>query len=276
MRSANNQLAAARTIRVGPEESVVYIVENYSGSSNIQTGQNYNILYGVPLNVPDLPDNLSDIEAAEARLPNNPEDERFFTPNGEELPKTPDIDDDSYTPEVTLRPKFPEFTDFSPHNITVGVSLFRNKDLQQLTATPPNSNAMRTYQGYSLRYAYTFRSYFWLRKKTPALLSAELGIGTYRFNHTFSSSQMAEINVMPLIFNFRYLIEVNKLFRIYPYLGYQNNIVSANSSTNTSIGNLGGGRLLGGGGAMAIMSKTMDVRLDAGTDGILFGLVTKF
>lgn len=276
LRSEDTKIAAARVIRLSPDQSVVYIVEAY-GSMGLQQNDPYNILYGIPLdNIPDLPDEMNDINAAQDKLPDNPQDEKFFTPDGREVESKPDIDDDHYTPEVSLRPKFPDSTDYNSHNITVGVGLFRNRDLQQQQSPGANNYATTSYQGYLIRYAYTWRTNYWLRKKTPALLSVEAGAGTYSFVNTFADGTVGQINVIPLSLNLRYLVEVNKLFRLYPYIGYQNNIVPAATTNAAIVRKLAGGRLLGGGGAQLLLSKSMDARVDAGTDGVLLGLVTKF
>ena len=276
LRSEDAKIAAARIIRLKPDESVVYIVEAY-GSMGLQQDSPYNILYGVPLdNIPDLPDEMTAATEAQDKLPDNPQDERFFTPEGREVESKPDIDDDHYTPEVSLRPKFPDSSNFNSHNITVGVGLFRNRDLQQVQATGSSGYATTSYQGYLIRYAYTWRTNYWLRKKTPALLSIEGGVGTYSFVNTFADGSVGQVNVLPISFNLRYLLEVSKLFRVYPYIGYQNNIVSADTSNAAIVRRMSGGRLLGGGGMQLLVSKSMDARLDAGTDGVLLGLVTKF
>lgn len=275
VRTGEDKLAAARIISLNPNESVAYLVENYA-NQELNAGGEYNIIYGVPLDIPDVDDQLLDASQAQSDLPENPQEEKFFTPEGKEVSSAPEIDDERYSPEVSLRPKFPPAPDFSPHNITIGAALFRNRDLAQQEATPANPQVMKSYPGYALRYAYMFRTNFWLRQKTAALISFEGGVGTYSFTHKFASGQAAEINVIPITFNIRYLIELSKMFRVYPYIGYQNNVVPATAANSGSINSLSGGRLLGGLGSILVLSKTMDARLDAGTDNILFGLVTKF
>ncbi len=115
-----------------------------------------------------------------------------------------------------------------------------------------------------------------MNRKIPAIFTAEMGLGVYNFPHTFLDSTTAQITVMPISFNFRYILEVNKLFRVYPYLGFQNNIVSSTYTNNTGLHRLRGGRLMAGGGAMLVMSENIDIRADIGIEGMLFGLVSKF
>ena len=101
-----------------------------------------------------------------------------------------------------------------------------------------------------------------------------MGMYTFPFN---LNDQQTNVTVIPLSINLRYNVDLNPLFRIYPYLGFQHKIVSA-------VGNFPGDSLEGlrknlvmfGLGAALVMSKTMDVRLDAGIDGVLLGMVVKF
>jgi hypothetical protein len=114
--------------------------------------------------------------------------------------------------------------------------------------------------------------------------------GVYTFNHTFPptddgstvgpADRRANIRVFTPGFNLRYLFEVSKLFRIYPYIGYQYNMAGASHPDTFNIGSLlqsiGGGRLFGGAGAQLVMSNAIDVRVEGGSDGLLGGLVVKF
>jgi hypothetical protein len=268
-----NKIAAGRVLRMENGSSVITILETFAGK--LEKGGEWELLYGQPMdNAANLPDYIADREDAT----DNPANEKFFTADGKELEASPELDDENYTPEVTLRPKFPDPKLYSPHNITVGFALFRNRAL----ATSSNANnsgrsSYTTYNGYTLRYAYTFRTHYWLREKTQSLVSVEATWGSYTFNHTFPNSRAAQIRVMPIGFNLRYLIEMSKLFRMYPYVGYQNNIVTASaidSANNINI--IRGGRLLGGAGAQLVMSDSIDSRIEAGSDGVTFGLVVKF
>lgn len=160
----------------------------------------------------------------------------------------------------------------------MGFQLFRNRALPTGSSPTADSQSTRytTYNGYTLRYAYTFRTHYWLRGKTQSLISVEATWGSYTFNHTFPAGSVAQMRVMPIGFNLRYLVEASKLFRLYPYVGYQNNIVSATNGRAGDIQGLKGGRLLGGAGAQLVMSDTIDTRLEGGSDGVTFGLVVKF
>src|SRR5690606_13861586 len=140
-------------------------------------------------------------------------------------------------------------------------------------SSDPDHARFTTYQGYALRYAYTFRTSYWLSGRNQALISAEASWGSYSFNHTFPEGNVAQVHVMPLGFNLRYQIETSRLFRLYPYIGYQNNIVSATNGSAGDLRGLKGGQLLGGAGAQLVMSDNIDSRLQAGSDGVLFGLV---
>lgn len=274
------RVAAGRAIRVQDDDAVIAVLQKY-GSETPRIEADYELLYGEPFpEAANLPDYVVDRE--EER--DNPQNERFWERGEEDT--SPELDDDNYSPEVSIRPKFPLPRTFSPHNITVGLNAFRNRALS--TSTDDNGQAIMptgytTYNGYSIRYAYTFRSHYWLKAKTPALLSAELGFGLYNFDHTFPAVlrpdpdvDVAQVRVVPIHAGVRYLIEVSKLFRLYPYLGYQYNIVSAVRGSLIGLEPLRGGRLLGGGGAVLVMSDTVDARVEAGTDGVLGGLVVKF
>lgn len=278
--SAGNKIAAGRAIRVEDNSAVVAILEKY-GAESPSLENEYELLYGEPFAEADnLPDFVVDREDER----DNPQNEKFWTAGEKEF--SPDLDDENYTPELVIRPKFPLPRTFSPHNITVGLGIFRNRALTAANsddagATEPSGYS--TYNGYAIRYAYTFRTHYWLKTQTPALISAEIGFGLYNFSHTFPSSirpnpneEIAQVRVIPIHVGVRYLIEVSKLFRLYPYLGYQHNIVSAVNGSLSGLEPLRGGRILGGAGAVLVMSDTIDTRVEAGTDGVLAGLVVKF
>jgi len=284
--ASTKKIAAGRVIRVDNDNAVVAVMEKYGSESPVPDAD-YEILYGEPFEeAANLPDYVSDREDER----DNPTNEKFWTQNGEEV--TPELDDDTYTPEIKLRPKLPSPRTFSPHNITVGLDIFRNRALPASTDKSGNlstSSSQTTYNGYSFRYAYTFRSHYWLKTQTPALISAEFGVGVYSFDHTFPKSIRAStrpdgtvidgtagVRVVPLQAELRYLVEVSKLFRLYPYLGYQYNIVSATDGSLTGLEPLMGGRILGGAGAVLVMSDTIDGRIEGGSDGVLGGIVVKF
>lgn len=273
----SRKIAAGRVVKVSRDNTIVAVLEHYDGNKRL-VGTDYEFLFGEPFDEADnLPDYVSD---REEETP-NPGNERFFTPDGKEIDNNPELDDDDYTPEVTLRPKLPVSRTYATHNLTVGVGIFRNRALPTESSANSDRTAYTTYQGYSVRYAYTFRTHYWLRQRAAALLSAEMMFGIYNFNHTFpatttTAARTADIRVVPIGANLRYMVEVNKLFRIYPYIGYQNNVVSASNSTPAGLSNLRGGRLLGGGGAQLVMSDTIDTRFEGGSDGLMFGLVVKF
>ncbi len=268
--AGEEKIAAGRVIRMDSGGTVVAVLEKYR-EQNPQVEQEYELLYGEPFDEADtLPDYVADREVEEP----NPANERFFKPDGKE--RGPELDDDDYTPEVSLHPKLPERRTFSPHNLTLGVGLFRNRKLP--SADDPNvTSGYTTYQGYSFRYAYTFLTHIWLKSETSALLSLEGTFGIYNFEHrTTVGAPAAQVRVIPLGLNLRYMISVSKLFRLYPYVGYQSNIVSATSGASTNLEPLQGGRLLGGGGAQLVMSEAMDARIEGGSDGVLLGVVVKF
>jgi hypothetical protein len=277
---AEKKIAAGRVIRVDNNRSVVAVLEKF-GAESPGPDLDYELLYGEPFaEAENLPPYVADKEEEQ----DNPGNEKFWANVGED--SNPELDDESYSPEVNLRPKLPLPRTYNPHNLTVGLNLFRNQTLQGESDDPDTfaaENAKTTYSGYSLRYAYTFRTHYWLKAQTPALLSAEFGIGMYNFTHTFPLSvrpdpntDVAEIRVIPLHIELRYLIEVSRLFRVYPYVGYQYNIVSAVNGSLTGLEPMMGGRLLGGAGAVLVMSENIDTRVEAGTDGVLGGLVVKF
>lgn len=269
----SRKIAAGRVVRVSPDNTIVAVLEHYDGNNKLE-GTDYEFLFGEPFDEADnLPDYVTD---REEETP-NPANERFFTNDGKELENNPELDDDDYTPEVTLRPKLPQSRTYSTHNLTLGMNLFRNRALPSVASETSNRTSFTTYQGYSVRYAYTFRTHYWLKQRAAALISVEASFGIYNFAHKFpSSSTMADIRVVPLGFNLRYMIEVNKLFRLYPYIGYQNNLVSATSASVEGLSNIRGSRLLGGAGAQLVMSDVIDTRLEGGSDGVLMGLVVKF
>lgn len=278
--TGGTRVAAGRAIRVQDNDAVVAVLQKY-GSESPQVEADYELLYGEPFpEAANLPDFVVDRE--EER--DNPQNERFWEKEEQDL--SPELDDDNYSPEVSIRPKFPLPRTFSPHNITIGLAAFRNKALS--TSVDENGTAIipssyTTYNGYALRYAYTFRSHYWLKARTPALLSAEIGFGMYNFDHTFPTAlrpdpdtDVAQVRVIPIHVGLRYLVEVSKLFRIYPYVGYQYNIVSAVRGSLIGLEPMRGGRLLGGAGGVLVMSDNIDARVEAGTDGVLGGLVVKF
>lgn len=271
--AGSKKVAAGRVFRVDERSSIIVVLENYS-SETPTLDMEYELLYGEPFpEAANLPDYVVDREEEE----DNPANERFFDKSGEEL--SPELDDDSYTPEVTLRPKLPEPRTYSPHNITVGLALYRNRTLPTPTTTnndDPKQSSHTTYQGYSIRYAYTFKTHYWLKSSTVALLSVEGSFGVYNFEHKFTADDSAAIRVIPLGFNLRYLVELSKLFRLYPYIGYHYNLVSAVRGPIVQLENIRGGQLFGGAGAQLVMSNAMDARLQAGSDGILGGVVVKF
>lgn len=274
------KIAAGRAIRVEDSYAVVAVLEKY-GNESPQLETDYELLYGEPFpEAANLPDYVADREDERP----NPQNEKFWVKDTEDA--NPELDDDNYTPEIAIRPKFPLPRTYSPHNITIGLGIFRNHALASSetdTSADTVSTGYSTYNGYSLRYAYTFRSHYWLKSQTPALLSVEFGFGLYNFSHTFPASirpnpneDVAEIRVIPIHVGVRYLIEVSKLFRLYPYLGFQYNVVSAVNGSLAGLEPLMGSRLLGGAGAVLVMSDNIDARLEGGTDGVLAGLVVKF
>ncbi len=278
--SSTKKIALGRVVQVGDASAVIAVMEKF-GEESPRLETEYDLLYGEPfVEAANLPDFVADREVER----DNPSNEKFWTQDGREL--SPELDDENYTPEVSIRPKFPTSRTFSPHNITVGLNIFRNRAL--VTALdqegkPVADGTYATYNGYSVRYAYIFRSNYWLKQAASTLISAEFGLGMYTFNHTFPSSmrpaegdETAVVRVMPLHAQLRYLIELSKIFRVYPYLGYQYNIVSAGKGSLNGLEPLMGGRLLGGVGTQMVMSDTLDARLEAGTDGVLGGLVVKF
>jgi hypothetical protein len=76
--------------------------------------------------------------------------------------------------------------------------------------------------------------------------------------------------------NLRYLVGVSKFFRLYPYIGFQYNLVTGKDAASDQLDNIRGGQLLGGAGAQLVVSEAIDARVQGGTDGILGGLVVKF
>jgi hypothetical protein len=279
--AGSHRVAAGRVIRVQDTNAVVAVLEKY-GTESPGPDADYELIYGEPFpEAANLPDYIADREDER----DNPANEKFWVKGDEDT--TPELDDDSYTPEISIRPKFPLPRTYSPHNITIGLDVFRNRTLPVEGDVDASGNITTighdTYNGYSLRYAYTFRTNYWLKSQTPALLSAEFGVGMYTFDHTFPiairpdpSQEIANVRVIPLQAELRYLIEVSKLFRIYPYIGFQYNVVSAVNGSLSGLEPLMGGRLLGGAGAALVLSDNLDARVEAGSDGVLGGLVVKF
>lgn len=279
--AGSHRVAAGRVIRVQDTNAVVAVMEKY-GSETPSPDADYDLIYGEPFpEAANLPDYVADREDER----DNPANEKFWVKRDEDT--TPELDDDNYSPEISIRPKFPQPRTYSPHNITVGLNIFRNATLPVEGDVDSQGNITTTghdtYNGYSIRYAYTFRTNYWLKSQTPALLSAEFGVGMYNFDHTFPSAirpdptqDVANVRVIPIQAELRYLVEVSKLFRLYPYIGYQYNVVSAVNGSLSGLEPLMGGRLLGGAGAVLVMSDTIDARVEAGSDGVLGGLVVKF
>lgn len=283
--AGSKKVAAGRVFRADEFSSIVVVLEKYGPESPIVEAD-YELLFGEPFpEAANLPNYVTDREEEE----DNPANERFFEDKSEET--TPELDDDNYTPEVSLRPKLPEPRTYSPHNITVGVGLFRNRTLPSTTTTnagDPSQSSYSMYQGYTVRYAYTFRTHYWLKSSTAGLVSVEGSFGIYNFSHTLSAgANPVSVRVIPLGLNLRYLIEVSKLLRLYPYAGFQYNVVGATMGTTragatSNTGDLGrlenirGSQLFGGAGAQLVMSNALDARVQGGTDGVLAGVVVKF
>lgn len=275
-----NKIAAGRVVRVAPTYSIVAVLEKYADSGPA-VESDYEMLFGEPF---DEAENLPDYVVDREEEMDNPANETFM--EAKAMEENPDLDDDNYTPEISLRPKLPIPQTYKTHNITVGTNIFRNRALASPANPDLNANsntAYSTYHGYSVRYAYTFKTHYWLRMRTPALMSAEFGFGVYNFEHTFPDTRVANIRVIPLSIQLRYLVELSRLFRLYPYIGYQQNVVTIFQSDNTpagpSSGDLSpirGGRLVGGAGGQLVMSESIDGRVEFGSDGLLAGLVVKF
>lgn len=269
----DKKVAAGRVVRSDAGSAIVAVIEKY-GQETPTVESDYELLFGEPFDEAiNLPDYVVDREEEN----DNPANETFFDREAED--STPELDDDNYTPEVVLRPKFPDPRTFNTHNITIGLALFRNRALptiQDPDSDVNDNSAYTTYQGYTIRYAYTFRTHYWLRSRAAALLSIEGMFGVYNFEHTFPDTRVAQVRVIPLGANMRYMVEVSKLFRLYPYVGYQYFVVSAVNGTLTQLEAIKGGRLFGGAGAQLVMSNAIDARLEGGSDGIMGGLVVKF
>lgn len=267
---AKKKIAAGRVYRVEEGTAIVAVLEKY-GTETPSPELDYEVVYGEYF---EGADNLPNYVADRDEEIDNPANERFFEKDREA--SGPELDDEDYSPEITLRPKLPEGKNFHPHNISVGLQLFRNRALPTTDIPDSRATSYSSYQGYSFRYAYTFRTHYWIRIKAPALISVEATFGIYNFDHTFNENTVSQIRVTPLGFNLRYLVEVSRLFRLYPYVGYQYNIVGAVDGDLSNLENLRGGRLLGGGGAQLVMSESVDARVEGGSDGILGAVVVKF
>lgn len=277
--SADRKLVSGRVVRLNESTAVIAVLERY-GSEAPQVEKSYELVYGEPFpEAANLTDYVVDREAER----DNPANETFLQKSPEEL--APELDDDRYTPEITLRPKLPEPRTYSPHNVTLGIALFRNAALP--TDAEPNLDQLGQgtytwYQGYVLRYAYTFRANYWVGVRMPATVSVEAMMGIYNFDHTFPTSDSlsapftAHVRVFTPGVNLRYMVEVNSLFRLYPYIGYSYNLASSAAGTLSELNRIRGGRLLGGAGAQLVLSKGMDARFEGGSDGVMGGLVVKF
>lgn len=277
--ASEKKVAAGRVIRLAENHAVVAVLEKY-GEEGVNVESDYELLYGEPFpEAANLPDYVVDRESE----PDNPANERFFTKAPEEI--SPDLDDDGYTPEVTLRPRLPVPRSYSPHNLTIGLALFRNGALPtelNPDVDAPGQSSYRFYQGYAIRYAYSFRTHYWLKTKMPAVLSVEAMFGVYNFEHTFPATaeapevRTASVRVFTPGANVRYMVEVSPLFRLYPYVGYVFNLASAAGGNLNDLQGIKGGRLIGGAGAQLVVSENIDARVEGGSDGVLGGLVVKF
>jgi hypothetical protein len=276
----SEKIAAGRVIRVAPTFSIVAVLEKYVDEGPTPESD-YEMLYGEPF---DEAENLPDYVADRESELDNPANETFMERRG--IEESPDLDDDDYTPEIALRPELPVPQTYGRHNLTLGIKFFRDRALPSTSNPDLNTNSntdFSVYQGYAFRYAYSFKTHYWLKMRTPALISAEFMMGVYNFEHTFPDNRIAQIRVIPVGFNLRYMLEVNKMIRLYPYVGYQQNIVStfeggpsSTSATNNNASAIKGGRIIGGAGAQLVMSESMDGRIEGGSDGVLAGLVVKF
>lgn len=275
----DKKIAAGRVIRLSESTAVVAVLEKY-GPETPAAESDYDILYGEPFpEAANLPDYVVDRSLER----DNPANETFFNKNAEEI--SPELDDDTYTPEITLRPKMPEPRAYSPHGITIGLALFRNALLptpEEPDVNEPGKGTYTTYQGYVFRYAYSFRTNYWLKTRMPAVMSIEAMLGVYNFEHTFAATaeapedRTAHVRVFTPGVNVRYMVEVSPLFRLYPYVGYLYNLASASAGNAADLERIGGGRIIGGAGAQLIVSENMDARLEGGSDGVMGGLVVKF
>lgn len=281
IRREDKKLVAARVIKLYEEKSAVYIVSRYSRENPVKGAvtKRYNILYGIPLDVPELPNGVLPETDVVDELERNPQDEVFFAEDGRE--REPEIDDDNYTPETTVKPVFPPVDYRKTHNLTIGMGIYRNANLSQtLDPNAVNNDSTTTYTGYMFRYAYNFRTYFWMGKKIPALISVEPSLGYYQFDfqdNGLTIPQKTLIDVVPLALYLRYNHEFSILFMGYVYVGYQYNIVSATGNyPKDRLADLEGGGIAFGLGGSLVLSKVIDARLEGGNDGVFFGGVVKF
>ena len=154
IRRGDEKIVAARIVRAEEDRSVAYIVEKFS-ESGISAGDGYTLLWGDPnIDSSYRPADLSDVNLT----PENPQNERFQETEVAEN-ESPELDDEGdYNPEVILSPKLPSHKSFSAHNITVGVGVYRNADLNKTLATVPEKDATTTYSGYAFSYQYNFRT----------------------------------------------------------------------------------------------------------------------
>ena len=121
--AGSHRIAAGRVIRVQDSNAVVAVLEKY-GTESPGPDADYELIYGEPFpEAANLPDYIADREDER----DNPANEKFWVKSDEDT--TPELDDDSYTPEISIRPKFPVPRTYNPHNITVGLNVFRNRTL---------------------------------------------------------------------------------------------------------------------------------------------------
>ena len=154
------KIAAGRVIRVQENNAVVAVLETY-GQDYPTPDSDYELLYGEPFpEAANLPDFVVDRDEERE----NPQNEKFWLKG--EAPSTPDheLDDDNYTPEILIKPLVPLPRTYRPHNFTFGLNLFRSPGLPSSSDVNPKTGAVNppesaSYDGYSLRYAYTFRTY---------------------------------------------------------------------------------------------------------------------
>ena len=191
------------------------------------------------------------------------------------MENSPDLDEEEYEPETTLRPKIPEKRLYSTHHLTMGIGLFRNTDIERSNDTvDPDTGATMMYQGFAFRYAYNFRANYWAKKRIPTLIGAELGWGSYKISSKLGGG--SQIMVMPISGTLKYNFSLNSFLRVYPYMGFETNVVHAMSRSTAPIKDLKTNRLIAGGGVGMIFSENIDGRADLGIDGALIGMIVKF
>ena len=137
------------------------------------------------------------------------------------------------------------------------------------------------YTGGGLRYGFTLKRKLLLRKAAPQdSVVVEGGVFIYKilgFVSTGTGSTIDTYTVMPLALTLRYNVFINEDFAVFFYGGIlKNRILSSSTGEATAVAALSKTLIAVGGGFLFRIAPSWQLRIDAGYDCIIAGLVLRF